>query len=296
MSYAIGFTNKYYTLWDISDPQPMYNGSNKIGEKVYHLFLQNLSFDLEKAQERFKEITGADEAPEADPNLKGTGRSFWSFDKYDQEEEDHSTFPFGKYVGQKISECEDVSYLEWFYGQTMDHDDHVVNRLKEFDRVVEFNGVWILKKDYCRKSIDYTLENGKRGYHETAGERVELTLMLVNSFSFEGAFGWVWVHQFIDSKNRLFTYMGSGDIFKECYTSPEPFLKSYTVKATINHRTYENRRMMRTEEVTYLKRPSVKVRFEDRYYPIEEYTEEQLKAEGAKPSSEITFHQLWDFS
>ena len=111
---AIGFANKFYTLWDVTK-EPMYtevNGHHRqSGERCIRTYFQNLSTDLAKAQTKFTKMTGL-QAPEPNDDLRGATRSWTTTENFQVYLENE--FVYGKYVGQLITECTDVKYLEWY--------------------------------------------------------------------------------------------------------------------------------------------------------------------------------------
>ena len=117
---AIGFTNKYYTLWEISEEtRPLGNGRSYI--VTHYNYIKNISFDKETAISKYPNAV-------IDENLRGKTQS-WETKKEVWDNVD--TFRFGKYKGEKITGS-DISYLEWYWDQVYsDHKDYVSKILKE---------------------------------------------------------------------------------------------------------------------------------------------------------------------
>lgn len=119
---AIGFANKFYTLWQITeDTKPLGNGRSYV--ITNYTFIKNISFDKGVALSKY---------PEAifDENLRGKTIS-WETKKEVWDNVD--TFRFGKYNGQKINETDDVDYIAWYWNQIGgDHREFVSNVLKEY--------------------------------------------------------------------------------------------------------------------------------------------------------------------
>lgn len=109
---AIGFSGKMYTLWKmkvVTQSTPWgYDETRR-----YYSFVKSVSKSLEKAKALY---------PNADyiEKLNGHRRSFEEFDK--RVWTSNEFFRFGKYFRERIDECEDLSYLEWYYGQDLDKD------------------------------------------------------------------------------------------------------------------------------------------------------------------------------
>lgn len=118
----IGFTNKYYTLWNV-DSQPNYTQDERgqvtlTHTKIIYTYLQNLSFDENEAKLKAKD-KGCTNL-EVDNDLFGRNSS-WEFvakGYCDLPRSKSPFFEFGKYSQSKIEECNDFNYLEWYYGET----------------------------------------------------------------------------------------------------------------------------------------------------------------------------------
>ncbi len=120
MTTAIGFANKFYTLWQISkETRPLGNGHSYV--IVHYNYIKNISFDKEKAMALY---------PDAiyDENLRGktsswqTNREVW--DNVD-------VFRFGRYIYKAIAENEDTDYIAWYWDNVSgEHRDYVSEVLK----------------------------------------------------------------------------------------------------------------------------------------------------------------------
>lgn len=113
--YAIGFAEKYYTLWLITREA----GRTEMGteyEDISGRYIRNLSMSLDDAMAK---------APGArvDTELKGTsdwrvsGRS--EAERLDEERRladmaSRGLFPDGKYRRTPIAECGDIGYMKWY--------------------------------------------------------------------------------------------------------------------------------------------------------------------------------------
>lgn len=110
MSYqAIGFANKYFTLWSI-DTRPVYttdsNGKHWLtGHNTYYTYHKNISFDLEKAKSLYPTL-------EVQEDLKGKTNSWVTENKEDLCPQ---IMKFGKYYGRDINELaeQDFEYIIW---------------------------------------------------------------------------------------------------------------------------------------------------------------------------------------
>ena len=100
---AIGFTNKFYTLWEITEEtRPLGNGHNYV--VTHYTYIKNISFDKETALAKY---------PNAifDDSLRGKTRS-WESTKEVWDNVD--VYRFGKYKYEKIDN-RDLNYLAWYW-------------------------------------------------------------------------------------------------------------------------------------------------------------------------------------
>lgn len=118
---VIGFTNKYYTLWEVTEEtKDLHNGRSI--HIVHNVYIKNISFDREKA---FAAYPGV----EFSEDLRGHSSSF---DRPEIIWTGVDTFRFGKYDGQKIEEINDIKYTAWYWNQIWDkHRDFVSEYLKK---------------------------------------------------------------------------------------------------------------------------------------------------------------------
>jgi uncharacterized protein (DUF3820 family) len=109
MIQAIGFANKYYTLWSI-DKEPVYitdaYGKHWLtGYNTRYTYHKNISFDLEKAKALYPTL-------EVQEDLRGKTDSWTTENKEDLCPQ---IMKFGKYYGKDINELleQDFQYLVW---------------------------------------------------------------------------------------------------------------------------------------------------------------------------------------
>ena len=156
----IGFANKYYTLWDVSE-ETVYRTVNDVhfasGTKITFTYYQNLSTDLDKAISKAKSMGVT--ILEVDEGLRGKTRSFSSVKNRNDIYNDNQ-FKFGRYEALQISDCEDVDYLVWYFGETDSKvaAEHVVS----LDDSYIFDGKSLLsRKEQLMKNAEYDINNGK---------------------------------------------------------------------------------------------------------------------------------------
>ena len=109
MIQAIGFANKFFTLWSI-DTEPVYTtdayGKHWLtGYNTRYTYHKNISFDLEKAKALYPTL-------EVQEDLRGKTDSWTSENKEDLCPQ---IMKFGKYYGKDINELleQDFQYLVW---------------------------------------------------------------------------------------------------------------------------------------------------------------------------------------
>lgn len=109
MIQAIGFANKFFTLWSI-DTEPVYTtdayGKHWLtGYNTRYTYHKNISFDLEKAKALYPTL-------EVQEDLRGKTNSWTTENKEDLCPQ---IMKFGKYYGKDINELleQDFQYLVW---------------------------------------------------------------------------------------------------------------------------------------------------------------------------------------
>ena len=142
---AIGFSNKYYTLWQIEEEtRPLGNGCNYVVTHYY--YIKNISFDKDKALAKYPNAS-------LDENLRGKTASWSSRPKEVWTNVD--VFRFGKYKFEKIEENTDTDYLTWYWEQIYDdHKDYVLGILKNRGYVLrtnEFGYSYLMSPEMLKK-------------------------------------------------------------------------------------------------------------------------------------------------
>lgn len=232
---TIGFTNKFYTLWSVSEPYKEYVDEYNFYWKVDKHFQKNLSHDLETAKSK---LVG-----EFNIDLELRGQSTFSVRTSEKiNETPKDVFKYGRYQYTKIEKCDDLSYVFWYYRETFCEvaEAHLLN-----NDFVKHNDV-LMSPDYYDKTIKREkakkhIDSLESGHLFTDGERIDLEIKEVGSFSFEGNYGTMFVVTYETKNGEKLKYMGSrpADILTEDFTS---------VKATISHSEYKG------EKETKLKR------------------------------------------
>lgn len=113
---AIGFANKYFTLWNVDT----YTRTIRVGQNevvTRYTYIKNISFDKETAFSKYPNAQFIED-------LRGKTQS-WNSVKVVYTNVD--TFRFGKYCNEYISDCADNGYLEWYWDNVYDteHKEYV---------------------------------------------------------------------------------------------------------------------------------------------------------------------------
>jgi len=138
---VIGFSTKYYTLWDVNS-EVITGRDGRKGKKVTASYLKNISTDLETAKARHPEAT-------VEMNLHGThswNRTVW-------EPLPTDVFHGGKYRGQPIAECPDLDYLFWAYCCSFLSNEEQRDIAKD---ILLRSGLYVMYKDKILKVAEAT--------------------------------------------------------------------------------------------------------------------------------------------
>ena len=155
----IGFANKFYTLWDVT---------SKVVESKYskhtivtNTYIKNISTDIDKVKELYPGV-------EIDESLRGHSCTF----EYIKERKEINTdkFNFGKYEGQLISECNDESYLIWFFDNCdVERKKNVEERLVKLGFIVKNDTIFTQEEiESCFDVADY-LKNIEKVFERFEG-------------------------------------------------------------------------------------------------------------------------------
>lgn len=129
--YTIGFTSKFFTLWDVT-VEHFTNAYGRKGERVTAAYIKNVSMDEQTARAKY---------PDAPVDMSLRGHS--SFTRTNWEPLPSDVFPCGKYAGEPIAECSDWSYLYWAVDTQMlcgESRDIAVAVLLKSGEYAEYNG------------------------------------------------------------------------------------------------------------------------------------------------------------
>jgi len=254
MTPTIGFTNKYYTLWNVSKPYTVDNGYYTETKQDYQ-YIQNLSYDFDDAKQKMTEQYGGRDW-NVDLDLRGKSQSFSKSlsIKYNK-----GVFLFGKYQGSSFDEINDFDYKQWYWESTKDTEkfsQRLHDELQLIGGIVKWKDEWVTLNSF-EKIIDNLIDAIDRdmydsGHFHTEGEKVTLDLVFKSHTAKQTHFGLMNKYHFVDKNtHRNYFYEGSRDIDIE----PSDLV---TLTGTVKHVSYYNNYHDKVVEYTKLVRPTIK--------------------------------------
>lgn len=220
--YVIGFTETFYTLWHVYEPQRTWVNQWEYYDHQDAWYIQNLSTDLERAKKKAEAITGR--AAEVDLSLRGKYRNtIWQSEKQSIMEPHQCPFRFGdrNLLGKDMREFgfSDAYPLRVVYSKIEDpkykaQAEVALARLLELGELE----LWEDGKAYrphviAKMKRDQVVAAGN-GWHFENGEKVELEVKLIEAFSFEvpsfSGYGTsrVFIERYFDRDGRVMLYKG----------------------------------------------------------------------------------------
>lgn len=249
MALTLGFTEKYYTLWDITEYSE--RSDYYTGYGIHYQYIQNLSFDKDKAIQKIEERTNK---YDIDLSLRGK-RSF----KTELKREYHpGILLFGKYRGQSFSEVNDDGYLEWYWRSVegTEKEDKLLTQLLT-DKGVLFtlsDGEVVDRQSLDRIINDtFTKEVYALGHFDSEGERITKELLVRGMWGYNTSYGWVEVIEMVEmNTNRLYYVRGS-------YSSKEEIGVGDVIEisGTISHKEWYDGKLQMNRKETQLKRVKI---------------------------------------
>lgn len=238
---TIGQADQFFTLWDVTK-QMEYVNEYQAYEKVTYTYFQNLSKDEGAAIKKAREKFGI-ENPVIDYSLRG--KKSWSkrSEGFVVDEVPIDLFAFGKFQFTKISECEETSYLSWYYQETKSEEAKAVLLTRGF-KMYEGDLLSLESFKACKAKAKERkfIDSLKGGHHFENGEKVEIEIKRIGGFSFESNYGTCHVETYASKCGLLLKYMGSSpaDISERKYQA---------VKATIKHNAYNGESETRLQRI-----------------------------------------------
>lgn len=246
MALRIGFTRKYFTLWNVTDPYKKYVDKYNYYMHVDYQYLRNLSMDESKAIEKAKAAGCVDLVPDHDLY----GRSARSFSKRTSSlmnELEDWQFPNGFWnIGEDIRECDDVKKLFSLYlkKDIVFHTENPTRpewrrpivyarrRLAELGAIIKYDGQWMAPEYVEKYKAKQERNAAKDGHFYENRKRMELDLKKVGEFYTDTRFGTMYLVTFVDMMGRKFIYRGSKPL-------DVPISNDFvSLTATIKHNNY----------------------------------------------------------
>jgi len=255
---TIGFTNHYFTLWNVTS----YERKGIYGERyldIHYNYCQNLSM---VEAEAIAKVEARTDIYEIDLSLRGMNGSFWT--KRMIKDFDSWRFSFGKLTGSDMRTCTDVWQLRramqaessgrrrvWArrrlleLGELLKFSWTKEQKVYDFDTIVYENGdptnpftMQTVKLNYgSPKQLEWWLAKQaiavlQDGHHFTPGEKVVVEVKLLSEFHFDGMYGTTYIQTFATADGKKVKYKGGTpqDISKEEYVK---------IKGTVKHDSYK---------------------------------------------------------
>lgn len=235
---VLGFSNSYYTLWEVSEPYKKYSGGMVLNgvftgsfEMVQDcIYLQNLSLDYNEALKKITERSGNKFRIE----LELRGHTRWTRSTgINGNDMPINVFSFGNFKGESFETCTNVWQLKRAMNEEFGGRRRVLarRRLIDLGELIRYKGKYMTQKQidfYKAKELEASLT----GHYFEDGKRIKLTIKKIGGFNFEGQFGTTYVEKYLTEDGKLVKYMGGTppDI------SEEEFM---LVTATIHHDEYK---------------------------------------------------------
>lgn len=232
---TIGFTNEYFTLWNVSEVYKVPINAYQWREQQDFVYVQNLSKTLEGAKAKLQGEFNVDLELRGSSTFTRSSEILDSFEVWQ--------FTFGKLIGSDIRTCNDV----WQLNRAMNDErgeerkELAKQRLIELGEVIQFDGKWISKETLEFHKEQKRKSELKNGHFFADGEKVELIVELEENFSFDTQFGTCFINVFRDANGRLFKYKGSNppDLYINGEYNPNA---TYKFKATVKHSEYNGQK------------------------------------------------------
>lgn len=257
---TIGFATKYYTLWEVSKPKVVDYGTH-LSTVITHTYIQNLSFDFDKAVEKVKAM---DNRPfEVDLELRGAR----SFNTELSREYNKGVVLFGQFKGKPFEEFVETAedgYILWYYRSTKSTEGNEKN--DKFDPELEemlinrgllfkLSDGEVMNQDELMRHVKdvFTKEIYQLGHYGTEGERVTKELTVRSMWWYESMYGNVDVVEMTDMENNLYYVRGSMKGFEEINEGDV-----VVITGTIAHKEWYDSKLGGQRQETQLKRPNLK--------------------------------------
>ena len=236
--YVLGFTEVYYTLWQVDEPTQRFNLHCSTMETVQHCcYIQNLSTDYSKAMAKIEKVANGQKFG-IDLELRGQH----SFERllYSQFVDVYELwqFSFGKLAGSDMRECDDI----WQLNRAMREEKNKRRRVHARKRLVELGELIrnpfrdidesaFINKAHYRYLTEKTNKQKISGHFYNEGERVTVRIKRTGGTSYDSQYGTVFIERYITEDGKALKYKGSAPL-----DIKEEFV---TVTGTVEHDVYQ---------------------------------------------------------
>ncbi len=243
---TIGFTEKFYTLWEVGDivAEPVHYNGIEIGVNYMQRvnYIQNLSFDLEAAKSK---LVGP---YEIDLELRGHSSFNRLVSSNIKDRENYykdDCLSFGKMEGVRFVDVTDI----WQLNRAFREEKSGRRRARARRRLIELGALIRYRLgnyNYAsQEEIDMDFIAKNSGHHFSDGQKVELEIEEIRRGGFEGFYGWTSIVTYKTACGKVVKYMGSSSP----YLKQEGFTK---VRATIKHDNYNGKPETKLQRIKVL--------------------------------------------
>lgn len=136
----IGFSNKYYTLWDVTEHVEE-TEEERIKIHTYS-YIKNISMDLMKVRQLYPDYM-------IDLTIKGHS-SFQKTERLETLTPPNEQFLFGKYKGMFVDECKDIKYLLWYSEQIRNNEEafEIVKNVLIDNGFIFYDNMFMTEEEY----------------------------------------------------------------------------------------------------------------------------------------------------
>jgi hypothetical protein len=245
---TIGFTNTFYTLWEVSEPYQRFINAHEFYEQIDHSYIQNLSKTLAGAKKKVAEM--GIEKYRVDLEIRGEHSWTWKSELLNNFE--LWEFPFGKLAGQDIRLSDDVWQLDRTYREDRNPRRRVIarRRLIELGEIIRFphedwvnfdeleecdkdgygaskhdDGKWYHYVPKAKRAvIPYITKQGyghwveqqetkrvaeKSQYIGKVGDKISIEVVLKKDITIDTAYGNMYIYSFQDDEGNVIVYKGN---------------------------------------------------------------------------------------
>lgn len=195
---TIGFSKKYYTLWDCyTEINTLPNGVKVT--KNHNIYLKNISFNREKAEKLYPEA-------KFDETLKGVSRSFTrTFKEYPD-----NVFKYGRYEGKLFKEVTDYDYMKWYFTTTTEDQQRQLRMILEvhgYYFFTQFDGTLGIMSAEEREE---ELKKGRENFEKKESILETMTLHIDHNVDSEG--------EYLDESGIRLVFEGAREMWYQGWT------------------------------------------------------------------------------